>query len=141
MAIARWAPLQELDSIERRMRRVFEDAGLAPTLLPAVDVYETDDEYVVELEVPGYAEEELSVEVTDHTLVVRGEQTRATHEKKRSYRIQERLERSFERRFGLPAEVDTARLAARFGKGVLEVHAQRIAPAADAKTVPIATND
>ena len=57
MAITRWAPFQELDSMERRLRRVFEDAGLAPKLTPAADICETDDRFVVELEVPGFEKE------------------------------------------------------------------------------------
>jgi len=56
MAATKWAPSPELDSMERRVRRLFEEIGFAPALAPAADVYETDDEFVVELEVPGYEE-------------------------------------------------------------------------------------
>ena len=65
--IVKWTPFQELDSMERRMRRMFEEIGFAPTLLPAADTYETDEEFVVELEVPGFAEKELVIEVSDLT--------------------------------------------------------------------------
>ncbi len=41
MAIVKWSPLRELDLVERRMRRFLEDAGVAPSLGPAADVYET----------------------------------------------------------------------------------------------------
>jgi HSP20 family protein len=136
MAIARWAPFAELDSLERRMRRLLEDAGFAPALAPAADVYETEDEYVVELEVPGYEEQELSIEVTDHVLTIRGEQTKDVEETKRSYRLHERLERRFERQFPLPAEADADAITADFTKGVLVVHAKR-APTVKAKQVPI----
>jgi HSP20 family protein len=139
MELARWTPFQELDSIERRLRRVLEDAGLAPTLLPAADVYERDDELVFEIEVPGYDEKELTIEVTDHTLVVRGAQAKAGDEATRSYRLHERLERTFERQFPLPVDVDTTTLTAGFAKGILEVHARR-ARAAEPRTVPIATH-
>ena len=64
--IVKWAPFTttELGSMERRMRRLLEGAsGFAAAPLPAADVYETGGEYVVELEVPGYEEEELAVEV------------------------------------------------------------------------------
>ena len=59
--IVRWTPLRELDSMERRMRRMLEDVGFAPALLPAADVYETADEFVIELELPGYEEKELGI--------------------------------------------------------------------------------
>lgn len=136
MAIARWTPFLELDTIERRMRRLLEEAGFASALLPAADVYETADEFVVELEVPGYEEKELSIEITDHTLTVRGEQAKVADEAKRSYRRHERLERTFERRFPLPPETDTTKLRADFGNGILEVHAKKIR-AAKPKAVPI----
>ena len=74
-AIERFSPLQDLDLMERRMRRIFSDLSFpfVPTLAPAADVSETDGELVVELEVPGYGEEDLDVEVVDHTLIVKGE--------------------------------------------------------------------
>ena len=81
MTIVRWTPFTELDSMERRMRRVFEEIGLAPALVPAADIYETDDEYVVELDVPGYEETELAIEVHDHTLSIRGEREKVAEEK------------------------------------------------------------
>jgi HSP20 family protein len=122
MAIVKWAPFSELDSIERRMRRMVEEFGFAPAFLPAADVYETDDEFVVELEVPGYEEKELAIEVTDHTLAVRGARETTKEEKQRQFSLHERLERKFERRFLLPTEAETEHVKAVFSKGVLEVH-------------------
>jgi HSP20 family protein len=122
----KWSPLTELDSMERRMRRMFEGLGFAPGLLPATDVYETEKEFVVELEVPGFEEKELGIEVSDHTLTVRGERLETKEQEKKTYRLRERLEREFERRFHLPAEADTKHVEAKFRKGVLEVHAPKI---------------
>jgi HSP20 family protein len=126
MTIVKWTPFMELDSMERRMRRLFEEIGFAPTLAPAADVYETDDEFVVELEVPGYEEKELSIEVSDHTLAVKGARAKTKEEKTKEFALHERLEREFERRFILPREADTEHLRAVFTKGVLEVHAQKV---------------
>jgi HSP20 family molecular chaperone IbpA len=69
----KWSPFEDLDSVERRMRPMFEEVGFAPTLLPAADIYETEDEFVVEVEVPGYEETELGIEVSDHRLTTKGE--------------------------------------------------------------------
>ena len=126
MAITRRTPFTEFDSMERRMRRLFEEIGFAPVLAPAADVYETDDEFVVELEVPGYEEKELSIEVTDHTIAIKGLRTKLTEEKTKEFALHERLEREFERRFVLPSEADTEHVKAVFGKGVLEVHTQKV---------------
>jgi HSP20 family protein len=137
MTIVKWTPFMELDSMERRMRRLFEEIGFAPGLAPAADVYETDHEYVVELEVPGYDERELSIEVTDHTLAIKGERARTTDEKTKAFALHERLEREFERRFVLPREADTEHVKAVFTKGVLAVHAGKV-PTAKPKKVEIA---
>lgn len=123
----RWSPFRELDSMERRMRRMLGDIGFAPMLLPTADVYETDNEYVVELEVPGFEEKELGIEVSDHLLTVKGERNEAKEQKEKSFRLRERLEREFERRFELPVEADTEHVQAKVVKGVLEVHAPKLA--------------
>jgi len=138
MAIVKWTPFMELDSMERRMRRLFEEIGFAPALLPAADIYETDDEFVVELEVPGYEEKELVIEVFDHTLAVKGEREKTKEEKTKEFSLHERIERKFERRFVLPVEADTEHLKAIFGKGVLEVHAPKV-KTAKPKKVAITT--
>jgi HSP20 family protein len=123
----KWSPLHELDSMERRMRRMLDEVGFTPVLLPPTDVYETDDEYVVELEVPGFEKEELGIEVSDHTITVKGERKEAKEQKEKAFRLRERLERAFERRFELPLEADTEHVQAKFVKGVLEVHTPKLA--------------
>jgi HSP20 family protein len=124
--LVRWAPFQDLDVFERRMRRMLEEWGVAPAPLPAADVYETEKEVVVELDVPGFEEAELGLEVTDHVLTITGERKTEKEEKDKSFYLHERLEKHFERRFSLPAEVDTGRIDATFRTGVLEVHIPKI---------------
>jgi HSP20 family protein len=136
MAVTRWTPWQELEAMERRMRRMFDEAWIAPSTTPNADVYETDDEFVVELEVPGYAEKDLEVEVHDHTLSVNGERSEEKEKKEKDYRLHERLERRFERRFTLPPETDVTSVKATYDKGVLEIHAPKVAEG-PAKKVPI----
>jgi HSP20 family protein len=132
-----WSPFRDLDLMERNMRRMFEGFGLFPSLLPAADVYETKDEYVLELEVPGYEEKELGIEVSDHTLTVKGERKEVKEKTEKAFRLRERLEKEFERTFLLPPETDTAKVKATFKQGVLEVHAPK-AKTATPKKVPIA---
>ncbi len=134
--LIKWAPFQDLDVVERRMRRMLEEWGVAPAALPAADVYETEKELVVELDVPGYEEKELALEVTDHMLTITGNRKAEKEEKEKSFYLHERLEKHFERRFSLPTEVDTARIDAKFHTGVLEVHIPKIEPA-KARTIEI----
>jgi HSP20 family protein len=125
--MVRWSPFSELDSLDRRLQRMLE----APVVLPATDVYETEDEYVVELEVPGFDEKELGIELSDHVLTVTGARHEETEGDEKAFRLRERLEDRFERRFGLPREADTEHLRATYGNGVLTVHAPKVAvPAA-----------
>jgi HSP20 family protein len=127
MAIVKWEPWTDLDLMERRMRRFFDLAGFVPAPLPAADVYETDGDFVVELEVPGYEQKDLELELTDHTLVVTGTLKTEKEGEEKTFRLHERLERSFERRFGIPTEVDLDKVQAEFGKGVLKVTAPKLA--------------
>jgi HSP20 family protein len=134
--IVRWAPFHELDLVERRMRRLLEDFGVAPAPLPAADLYETDKEVVVELEVPGFVEKDLALEVSDHTLTVKGERKKEREETDKTFHLHERLEKRFERQFKLPPEVDTGHVHAKFHAGVLEVHVPKLEPV-QARTIAI----
>ncbi|HVA32483.1 MAG TPA: Hsp20/alpha crystallin family protein [Gaiellaceae bacterium] len=94
-----------------------------PAVTPAADVYETDGEFVVELEVPGYEEKDLAVELSAHTLTVKGEREAVTEK----LRLHERLESTFERRFELPAETDGERMSASYSNGVLTLRVPKTA--------------
>jgi HSP20 family protein len=136
MDIVRWSPFREFEGMERRMRRMFEDAGLTPSLPPAADVYEADTEFVVELEVPGFEEKELDLEVTDNTLRVKGERTETKEGKDKAFLLKERIEKSFERRFSLPATADLGKIKASFANGVLEIRIPKT-PEPKPRKVPI----
>ena len=90
------------------MRRMLDDIGFGPFTVPAADFYETDHDFVIELEVPGFEEKELGIEVSDHTLTIEGERKTETEEEpEKAFRFHERLEKTFERQFYLPPEADT----------------------------------
>jgi HSP20 family protein len=124
-SIATRTPFRELDAIERRLRRTLEDIGVVATLLPAADVYETEDEFVVELEVPGYEEKELSIEIADHTLKVTGKRIQTQDETGKRYQLRGRLRHQFDRRFELRSAVEAEHMSAVLENGVLEVHAPK----------------
>jgi HSP20 family protein len=113
--------LPELDVMERRLRRMF-DVPLAP----AADVYETPEELVFELEVPGYEEKELGLEVSDHMLTIVGTHEEATEKVDKTFRLHERIGGTFERTFVLPPEIDGERVTATFERGLLKVHAPKV---------------
>ncbi len=136
--LIRWMPLTEFP-IERRMRRMLDDIGFGPFTVPAADFYETDRDFVIEVEAPGFDEKELGIEVSDHTLTIEGQRkTELPEEPEKAFRFHERLETTFERQFYLPPEADTQHVEAKFAKGVLEVHILK-APEAKPLRVPIGT--
>jgi HSP20 family protein len=92
-------------------------------------MYETEKELIVELEVPGFDEKELSLEASDHVLTIKGERIEEKEEKEKTFFLHERLEKHFERSFTMPIEADLDRVAATFRAGVLEVHVPKIEPA------------
>ena len=125
--LEKWTPFRELDLMDRRMRRFFEELGVAPALAPAADFYETEGEVVVELEVPGFEEKELEIVVSDHVLAVSGEREEEKERTEKTLRLHERLEKRFERRFELPTDVDSEHVTAKYAKGVLTVRVPKTA--------------
>ena len=132
MAIVRWLdPFRDLSSIQGRMNQIFEDAlarsrgreeGLRSGMwTPAVDIYESNDSVVVKAELPGVEKDQISVEVKDGILSLRGERKFEKEVKEESYHRIERSYGSFQRSFSLPVSVDQEKVTAQFKNGVLEV--------------------
>lgn len=137
--LVRWTPFREIEAMERRMRRMVDDlapSGLAGMSMPAANIYEDDDAYVVEVDVPGFEESDLDIEVTNHTLCIKGERKEEREEADKTFQLKERLERSFERRFALPEEADLDALKANYRKGVLEIRTPK-SVAAESRRVEI----
>ncbi|HUK97140.1 MAG TPA: Hsp20/alpha crystallin family protein [Gaiellaceae bacterium] len=133
--IERWTPFRDFELMDQRMRRLFP--ALLPPVTPATDITETKDEIVFELEVPGYEEKELEVEVDDHMLTVAGHREVDKESTEKAIRLHERLESAFERSFQLPVEADSGHLKASYGKGVLTLRVPKTSRPKPLK-VPIA---
>lgn len=119
-----WSPLSDIGQLNERMRRMLEQTfgGLLDDTagwIPAVDIEEKDDAYVVEAEVPGVKREDVNIEVTGHELFISGE----TKEPKREGVIRRQTRRTgrFEFRVTLPGEVDPEGVDAKLNDGVLIV--------------------
>jgi len=89
--------------------------------LPAVDVYEEKDDVVIKAEIPGLSKEDISVQVTDSTLTIKGEKKREEEVKEDNYYRCERSFGSFTRAVALPCDVKADQVKASFKNGVLEV--------------------
>jgi HSP20 family protein len=133
--LERWTPFRDLELMDQRVRRLFPT--LLPPVTPATDIIETKDEIVFEIEVPGYEEKELDVEVGDHLLTIAGRRTIEKQSTEKEVRLHERLESTFERSFQLPLEADGEHLKAAYGNGILTLRVPKMARPKPIK-VPIA---
>ena len=131
MNIVRWTPFRELEGIEARLNRMvgerplrgFEGEDLAfASWTPAVDVQETEKEYVIKADLPEVKKEDVTVEFDDGVLIVEGERKLEREEKGKTFHKVERGYGKFVRRFALPTEVDGTKISAEFKEGVLNVH-------------------
>jgi HSP20 family protein len=131
MAIVRWEPLREFSTLQNEMNRLFNTVFDAPTpsnaggtlrrWMPAMDLVETADHFVLRADLPGLSEDDVKIEFEDGTLTVSGER-KAEHESKDEgyYRV-ERAFGAFTRSLTLPQGIDPEAVAASFDRGVLEV--------------------
>ncbi len=90
-------------------------------LVPALDVAVSDDDLVLTMDVPGFTSDELSIEVEDRFLTVRGERNRPQAAEGTSYVHVERPFGAFERRITVPGGVDPDRITASLHDGVLSL--------------------
>ena len=93
--------------------------GLA--LTPNLDVKETDKEIVVEAELPGLEEKDISLTMQNGVLTIQGEKRLEYNEEKENYHVMERRYGSFQRSLRVPDTVDEGKVEARFDNGVLKV--------------------
>jgi HSP20 family protein len=133
MALVRWEPARELSSLQSEMNRLFSAFFDTPTAsgggggaamqrwAPAMDLVETDDQFVLRADLPGVDPDDVAIELEDRVLTVSGER-RADHEGSGEgfYRV-ERSFGAFQRTLTLPEGVDADAIAASFDNGVLEV--------------------
>ena len=136
MALVRWDPIRELDSLQSDMNRLFDSFFEGSTAngnrrwIPAMNLLETEDHLVLRGDLPGLTEDDIDIEIKDNVLTVSGERNAESEERSEGYYRVERAFGSFSRSLTLPQGVDVGQVEANFDKGVLEV---RIPKPADAK--------
>jgi HSP20 family protein len=131
-SVARRDPFAELADwrpffgplLGREGRNLLEEVwgrSAAGRLAPSVDISEDDENYIVTAELPGTKREDVTVELEDDVLTIRGEKRNERDEKKEKRRIVERSYGTFSRSFTLPANADGEKVSAKFDNGVLTV--------------------
>jgi HSP20 family protein len=131
MALITWGPNRELHTIQQDMNRLFGSFFDTDTVrargnvqrrwIPAMDLVEDGDHYVLRLDIPGVAQDDVKVELVENVLTISGER-RSEHESaKDGNRRIERAWGSFTRSLTLPEGIDANSLTASYDKGVLQV--------------------
>jgi HSP20 family protein len=135
--LTRWDPFRELNSLQNRMNRLFEEqygggreeSLTAGAFVPPVDIYEDEHTIQLKLEVPGIDEKDLDIKVENNTLTVSGERKFEKEEKEENFHRVERRYGSFTRSFTLPNTVSTDDIQADYDHGVLKVKLNKRAEA------------
>lgn len=93
---------------------------------PAVDLWETENNYHLEVALPGLKKENITVEFQDGVLSVSGERTFSKEEKEHKYHRVENLYGKFKRSFQLPDHVDAGAIDAQFENGLLQITVPKV---------------
>ena len=145
MALVKWDPMAEMVSLRKQMDRLMESVwGEEPfwtrekKWAPAFDLIEGNDEIIVQVDIPGMDEKDLSVSLSGDNLIIKGERKEEKEEKDKHYHRKERRHGSFQRIVTLPVTVDAKKISAEYHNGVLKVHLpkkEEVKP----KEIPIST--
>jgi HSP20 family protein len=142
--ITRWDPFRELAQLQNRVNRLFQETNFGQeegittsSFVPPVDIYETEQNIVLKLEVPGVEQKDLDIRIENNTITIRGERNFEKEVKEENFHRVERRYGSFQRSFSLPNTVNTEQVSADYENGVLKV---TIAKRAEAKPKQIKVN-
>jgi HSP20 family protein len=132
MALIRWEPIAELGTIQNEMNRLFNNLFDQPNptdrnsaagrrWIPAMDLVETGDNYVLRADLPGLSDEDVNVQLEDNVLTISGERQTEHETQQEGYYRLERAFGGFSRSLTLPDGVDPDGVQAHFDRGVLEI--------------------
>ena len=131
MMLTRWTPWHEMAAARSRLANFFDDTtygnGWADDSLalsqwnPVVDIYDDDNSIVITAELPGVGKENISIDVKNRVLTLKGERSDEREVKEEKFYRKERVYGKFQRAFSLPDMVDPDTIRADFKDGVLKI--------------------
>lgn len=127
--MVRFEPFREIAALQNEMSRFLNrlegDGRSQQSWVPAVDAWETEDEVVYALDLPGIPEDKISVELDDNALTVTAEREQTSETSSDRFHRVERRFGTFSRTLGLPHGVREDQIKAEYRNGVLELHVQK----------------
>lgn len=146
MTLLRWQPQRDLSGLRRQFNDLFErdffhgdESTAVSCWTPATDIYESKDEYMLDVELPGIAKDDVKIEFENGVLSINGERKEEKEVKEENVHRVERCYGSFSRSFRLPKNVNDKKINARMKDGILEVTIPK-AEELKAKAIPINNN-
>ncbi len=132
MALTRYEPWSMLNQLQNEINRMFdtrlptgetEDNANVMTgdWVPAVDIKEQDDCFLIHADVPGVDPKDIEVHMEGGVLSIKGHRESEKREEREHYKRVERVRGSFYRRFALPDTADAEKVSAKARNGVLEI--------------------
>jgi HSP20 family protein len=127
-SVTRWDPFQDALSLREAMSQLMEESFVQPAaaqggrnFMPALDLSETAEGYLVEAALPGIKPEDVEVTVENNVLTIKGETRKETDDKQRNFHRVERRFGTFQRTIGLPTTVKADAIQASLTNGVLRL--------------------
>ncbi len=128
--IVRWDPFTEIDSLQRSINRLFDDAGSTrrqrtegsdAVWAPPVNTFEDKDAFLLSLDLPGLTQSDIKINLDNNTLTVSGNRKLEHEEQRENYQRIECIFGTFSRSFTLPGTVAAEKIEANMENGVLKV--------------------
>ena len=129
MSLVRYQPWNSMEQLRREMGRMLdnsstseEESSIATSdWTPAVDIKETEKEFLIHADIPGVEPDAIDVHMEDGLLTIKGERSSETKEERDGYKRVERHHGTFYRRFSLPDTANADEISAKSKNGVLEI--------------------
>jgi HSP20 family protein len=131
MALIRYNPWKEIDTLENRVNRLFEDFVPATlkelnqfnnaVKIPAAEMTETDDAVILKLEVPGMEAKDLDIQVTEDSVSISGERKFENHVDDKNKTRSEFYYGQFQRVIPLPVAIENTKVTADYKDGILHL--------------------
>ena len=125
--LTRWEPVREMMTLREAMDRLFDDAFTRPinmgtvSTMPAIDMYQNEDDLIVKAVMPGLTKEDVDITVTEDVLTLRGEFKSNEDDAGANYHLREQRYGVFERSLRLPTDVEIDKAKAEFENGILTI--------------------
>ena len=139
--LVRWNPFEEMTSLRDAMNQLVAESFVrshspAETFQPAVDLYETENEYVLRLAAPGLKPENFEITAQQNVLTIQGRTEDEETQEGARYHVREQRFGEFLRTIRFPTQVDSEKIAASLSNGILTIHVPK-AEAAKPKRITV----